>query len=93
MATVHTVRAVLKDAQMREQSDVIQTEVRKLTADIGRLGDRVEKLKRHFGQAEEDIREIDISTLKIVRRAERIGGLQLEDDAEAPAAIAPPVDD
>ncbi|MEX1148092.1 MAG: DNA recombination protein RmuC [Sphingomonadales bacterium] len=83
MATLNTVRAVLKDAQMREQAHVIQAEVRKLLDDVGRLDDRVEKLGRHFGQAEKDLREIGISSSKIQRRAERIEELELEDASEA----------
>lgn len=84
MATLNTVRAVLKDARMREQAHVIQAEVRNLLKDVERLDDRVENLGRHFGQAEKDIREIGISTGKIQRRAERIEELELE-DAAAPA--------
>ena len=37
MATLNTVRAVLKDARMREQAGVIQVEVQKLLDDVGRL--------------------------------------------------------
>ena len=79
MATLNTVRAVLKDARMREQAHVIQAEVRKLLDDVGRLDDRVGKLSRHFGQAEQDLRDIGISSSKIQRRAERIEELELEE--------------
>ncbi|MGY9107352.1 MAG: DNA recombination protein RmuC, partial [Alphaproteobacteria bacterium] len=44
MATLNTVRAVLKDARMREQAGVIQTEVQKMMEDVGRLDGRVDKL-------------------------------------------------
>ncbi|RMF07938.1 MAG: DNA recombination protein RmuC [Alphaproteobacteria bacterium] len=79
MATLNTVRAVLKDARMREQAHVIQAEVRKLLDDVARLDTRVQNLSRHFGQAEEDLRQIGISSDKIQRRAERIEELELED--------------
>jgi DNA recombination protein RmuC len=79
MATLNTVRAVLKDARMREQAHVIQAEVKKLLEDVGRLDDRVGKLSRHFGQAEQDLRDIGISSGKIQRRAERIEELELEE--------------
>ncbi len=44
MATLNTVRAILKDARMREQAGVIQTELLTLLKDVERLDDRVEKL-------------------------------------------------
>ena len=82
MATLNTVRAVLKDAQMREQAHVIQAEVGKLLDDVGRLDDRVSKLKGHFAQAEKDIRDIETSTSKITRKGERIAEVELEDPAQ-----------
>ncbi len=82
MATLNTVRAVLKDAQMREQAHVIQAEVGKLLEDVGRLGTRVEKLRGHFASAEKDIRDIETSTSKIVRKGERIAEVELEDPAQ-----------
>ncbi len=98
MATLNTVRAVLKDARMREQAGVIQKEVRMLLDDISRLDDRVSALDKHFGQASEDIRQIRISTDKVVKRADRIETVQLGDDVDgptadiaAPAAKLPPV--
>ena len=86
MATLNTVRAVLKDAQMREQAHVIQAEVGKLLEDVSRLGARVDKLKGHFAQAEKDIRDIETSTAKITRKGERIKEVELED----PAELSPP---
>jgi hypothetical protein len=43
-------------------------------------------LGRHFGQAEKDIREITTSADKIVRRAEAITEVQLE-EPESPKAL------
>ncbi|RIK95165.1 MAG: DNA recombination protein RmuC [Proteobacteria bacterium] len=91
MATLNTVRAVLKDAQMREQAHVIQREVGLLLADVGRLDDRVGKLQTHFAQAEQDLKQIGISTAKITSRAERIEAVELEDpDALAGATKSRP---
>ena len=90
MATLNTVRAVLKDVRMREQAGVIQVEVHKLLTDIVRLDDRVSKLQRHFDLTSEDVRNIRISTDKVTKRGERIEALQLEDGApEEDALIAP----
>ncbi len=87
-ATLNTIRAVLKDVHMREQAGLIQQHVRSLIDDIGRLDDRVANLGRHFGQATEDIRQIQISTEKVVRRAERIDAFGLDQEATAPDAVA-----
>lgn len=89
MATLNTVRAVLKDARMREQAGVIQKEVRTLLDDIERLDSRVTALDKHFTQAAEDIRQIRISTDKVVKRADRIEAVQLGDDP-AIEEVAPP---
>ena len=45
MATLTTVRAVLRDVEMRKQAGVIQTEVVRLLDDVGRLDDRVGRLR------------------------------------------------
>jgi DNA recombination protein RmuC len=84
MATLHTVRAVLKDARMREQADVIQKYVGLLLADVRRLSERVANLKSHFRMIEKDIGEIETSAQKIDRQAERIEEVQLEERAAAP---------
>ncbi len=85
MATLNTVRAVLKDARMREQAGLIQREVMTLLKDVARLDDRVASLRRHFEQAEQDIRKISTSSEKIVRRAGRIEEVQVADDETADA--------
>lgn len=89
MATLNTVRAVLKDASMRDQAHVIQAEVGRLLEDVTRLDDRVGKLDRHFNQATDDIRQIRISTDKVTKRSERIQEIELEQPG-AIADAAPP---
>ena len=81
MATLNTVRAVLKDARMREQAGVIQAEVGRLANDVGRLDDRVEKLQRHFELASDYVRQIRISTEKVVRQATRIEEVEMGKDS------------
>ncbi len=82
MATLNTIRAVLKDAQMREQAGLIQKEVAAMGDDVSRLDTRVARLQQHFGQAEEDLRQIRISTEKVQKRAVKIQELDL-DEVEA----------
>ena len=81
MATLNTVRAVLKDAKMREQAGVIQKEVGTLVEDIGRLDTRIESLSKHFKQANEDVDGIRISSSKIGRRIQRIEDIELGEAA------------
>ena len=77
MATLNTVRAVLKDTRMREQAGVIQAEVGKLASDVVRLDDRVQKLQRHFELASDDLRQIRISAEKVTRQATRIEEVEM----------------
>ena len=78
MATLNTIRAVLKDSQMREQAHVIQREIMILLQDIGRLDGRVGKLENHFRQAEDDLRQIRVSTEKITKRGNKIEEIELQ---------------
>jgi DNA recombination protein RmuC len=82
MATLNTVRAVLKDVQMREQAGEIQKLVGLMMGDTRRLQERVDKLKRHFTQTETDLRDIDTSTTQIMRRGERIQSVELGEQPE-----------
>ncbi len=86
MATLNTVRAVLKDVRMREQANIIQMEVEKMMGDVLRLDKRVNNLESHFELARRDIQEIRTSSSKILRRGEKIGELELE---EAEPALEP----
>ena len=81
MATLNTVRAVLKDAKMREQAGVIQKEVGSLIEDISRLDVRIDNLCKHFKQANEDVESIKISSGKISRRIQKIEDIELGEDA------------
>lgn len=79
MATLHTMRAVMKDAAMREQAHIIQKEVGAMVLDVTRLDDRVAKLQTHFNQSVEDIRQVRISMEKIIKRADKIESLDVEE--------------
>ena len=79
MATLNTMRAILKDARMREQAGAIRRELGLLFQDIERLGIRVEKLDRHFGQAAKDLSEIKTSSDKAGRRARRLDNFDFEE--------------
>ncbi len=82
MATLNTIRAILKDARMREQAHVIQTEISKMMEDVARLDKRVGQLSTHFDQTQRDIKDVLVSTGKIVKRGVAIENIQLEPAAD-----------
>ena len=90
MATLNTMRAVLKDARMREQAGAIRKELALLHGDVERLGARVENLDRHFGQASKDLEEIKISAEKAGKRARRLDNFDFEELAPEPRPV--PID-
>jgi DNA recombination protein RmuC len=79
MATLNTMRAILKDARMREQAGAIRKELAALHGDVERLGERVFNLDRHFGQAQKDIEEIKVSADKAGKRARRLDAFDFEE--------------
>jgi DNA recombination protein RmuC len=79
MATLNTMRAILKDARMREQAGAIRRELGLLYQDVDRLGTRVENLDRHFAQAAKDVTEIKISADKASKRARRLDNFDFEE--------------
>ena len=93
MATLNTMRAILKDARMRAQAGAIRKELSALFADVDRLGTRVENLDRHFHQASKDISEIKISAEKAGRRAQRLDNFDFEElapDETPPQVVSLP---
>jgi DNA recombination protein RmuC len=82
---IQLMQSLVRDARMREEAQVIQTEVGKLLADVKRLGDRAEKLDQHFRQAQEDVAGIRTSAGKVTSRADKIGALEFDDAKGEPA--------
>ena len=82
MATLNTVRAVLRDARLREQTAIIQAEMLKLLEDVSRLDTRVDNLNRHFSQAQKDISEIQTSTTRITKRSHKITELDVSEEED-----------
>jgi DNA recombination protein RmuC len=87
------MQQILKDARMRDAADQIRTEVLNLGDDLTRLRERVLKLQKHFGDVNEDVRQILISADKIEKRAGRIEELDFSKEppasAEAPRLVKP----
>ena len=92
MLAIQVMQQILKDARMRDAADQIRTEVLNLGDDLGRLRERVLKLQKHFGDVNEDVRQILISADKIEKRAGRIEELDFsktDTPAEAPRLVKP----
>ena len=79
MMAVQVMQAIVRDARVREQAHMIQTEVRHLVADVGRLHERVSKLHTHVRQAGDDIAGALTSSEKILKRGERIDLMDFSD--------------
>lgn len=75
---LHTLRALIRDARIRDHAVVLQAEIGRMMQDVSRLSDRVGKLGSHFGQVAEDIRQVQISAEKIIGRGDKIAGIQFE---------------
>jgi DNA recombination protein RmuC len=85
MLAINVVQQIQRDARMREAADKIHAEVGHLMDDIARLHERVLNLQKHFGQANEDVRQILISAEKVEKRGSRIRDVEF-DGTEGPAA-------
>lgn len=77
MATLTTVRAVVRDAQMHLIANRVRAEVAVLIDDVRRLAERVDKLQTHLRQADEDVRQVLVSADKIVRKGAAIAEMEL----------------
>jgi DNA recombination protein RmuC len=91
MLAIHVIQQIRKDARMREAADQIHAEVGNLMDDLRRLQERVVKLQQHFGQANEDVRQILISAEKVEKRGARIADVDFGEDAQTAAVIAAPI--
>ena len=85
MLAIHVIQQIQRDARMREAADKIHAEVGHLMDDIERLHDRVLNLQKHFGQANEDVRQILISAEKVEKRAARIKEVEFDGEDGAPS--------
>jgi DNA recombination protein RmuC len=92
MLAISVIQQIQKDARMREAADQIHAEVGHLMDDLKRMHERVLKLQQHFGQANEDVRQILISAEKVEKRATRIADVEFGSaDVDAGNVIAAPI--
>jgi DNA recombination protein RmuC len=79
MATLNTMRAVMKDARMREQAAEIRKALRQLHRDVELVGARAGKLETHLRQASDDVAGILTASARAGKRAERLDNFDFEE--------------
>ena len=79
MAILTTVRSVIRDDATRQQVHIIRDHLRLLAEDFGRFQQRMDGLQRHIEQANDDVRQVNISARKISSRFEKIEQVELEE--------------
>ncbi|MGG5886742.1 DNA recombination protein RmuC [Falsiroseomonas sp. HC035] len=82
-AVLNTMRGLLRDARLQDEARRIRHEVEALAEDTARLERRVAALRGHFANMQQDVRDIEITAEKIVRRGETIRALDIPEDRKA----------
>ena len=89
MATLNTMRAILKDARMREQAGAIRTTLRNLHRDVELVVERAAKLETHFRQARTDLEGINTAAERAGKRAAKLDSFDFEDLDQANDPVVP----
>jgi DNA recombination protein RmuC len=89
MATLNTMRAILKDARMREQAGEIRKMLRNLHRDVELVVQRAGKLETHFDQARRDVEGITTAAERAGKRAARLDNFDFEEVEEAGQNVVP----
>ena len=79
MATLNTMRAILKDARMREQAGEIRKALRLLHRDVEIIGEKAGKLETHLRQAGEDVSGVLTAATRAGKRADRLDNFDFEE--------------
>ncbi len=86
MAVLNTVRAVLRDVEMREQAKVIQAAIAALDTEFSRFEQRMAKLASDIERVQKDVSDVHTTSKKITRTFHKISAAELSEDGIA----APP---
>ena len=78
MAVLNTARAVLKDVDTRKQIHIIKDELGKLGKEFSRFDERMKKLADHIRQANDDVKDVAVTSKKISERFSSIEKVELE---------------
>ncbi|MDC3169817.1 DNA recombination protein RmuC [Paracoccaceae bacterium] len=79
MATLNTMRAILKDERLRRQTSHIRSELDLLYKDMMRLEGRIVNLDKHFNLASRDVDEIKVSAKKASKRVFNIERFEFDE--------------
>ncbi len=79
MATLNTMRAILKDARMREQTGEIRKALRQLHRDVEIIGEKAGKLETHLRQAGDDVAGVITAATRAGKRADRLDNFDFEE--------------
>ena len=79
MATLNTMRAILKDARMREQAGAIRKALAQLHRDVELVVERAGKLETHFDQARRDVEGITTAAERAGKRAAKLDNFDFEE--------------
>ncbi len=79
MATLNTMRAILKDARMREQAGAIRATLKNLHRDVELVVERTAKLETHFRQARVDLDGINTAAERAGKRAAKLDNFDFEE--------------
>ncbi|GHF07777.1 DNA recombination protein RmuC [Aliiroseovarius zhejiangensis] len=89
MATLNTMRAILKDARMREQAGEIRKMLKNLHRDVELVVERAGKLESHFDQARRDVEGITTAAERAGRRAARLDNFDFEELSDGAENVVP----
>jgi DNA recombination protein RmuC len=89
MATLNTMRAILKDARMREQAGEIRKALKLLHRDVEIIGEKAGKLEVHLRQAGDDVAGVLTAATRAGKRADRLDNFDFEELAPDQAETAP----
>ena len=88
MATLNTMRAILKDARMREQAGAIRKALKQLHRDVEIIGEKAGRLEAHLRQAGDDVAGVITAATRAGKRADRLDNFDFEELAPAAAPEA-----
>ncbi len=89
MATLNTMRAILKDARMREQAGEIRKMLKNLHRDVELVVERAGKLESHFDQARRDVEGITTAAERAGKRAARLDNFDFEELSDGAENVVP----
>ncbi|SFJ08670.1 DNA recombination protein RmuC [Jannaschia pohangensis] len=84
MATLNTLRAILKDHRMREQAGEIRQALAALHRDVELIGERAAKLSTHFDQARRDVEGLTVAAERAGKRADKLEAFDFAKEPERP---------